>query len=551
MYKRFLRWASDRLDDDGIIAFVTNRAYLDARQDDGFRKIAAGEFSDIYILDLGSDVRRNPKISGTTHNVFGIQTGVAIGFFVRDKSRLGRCSIHYSRREDSERAAETLNYLSGAMMQDIDFDRITPDEFYQWLNQTTHRFRFRQLMPLADRQARFAAIGDGENTVFKLFSNAVKTNRDDWVYDFDARTLRDKALFFADTYNESLGRGDTAYNPSIKWSSTLRDRFKRGERIVYNDGSRLQSLWRPYVTKWHLADPAMNDRLTKNHYEIFGSDLRQPNKVINVCVNGKDFYVLASDRLVDYHFTGDTQCLPLYRYTADGERVCNITDWAIREINRQRREDWGEQYYLEVFGEAGITAEDIFAYTYGLLHDRGYRQEYGAELLQEFPRLPLYHDFDLWLESGRELLGLHLGFETAEPYGLERREKESAPDGGDRTILRADKERGLIIIDERTTLAGVPESAWEYKLGSRTALEWVLDQYRERKPRDPTVAAKFNTYNFADHKETVIDLLRRVCTVSERTARIMNGMAYWLDDDLLIEEGDRGTGNGPVTWQSP
>ena len=83
MYKRFLRWASDRLDDNGIIAFVTNRAYLDSRQDDGFRKVAADEFTDIYVLDLGSDVRRNPKISGTTHNVFGIQTGVAIGFFVR------------------------------------------------------------------------------------------------------------------------------------------------------------------------------------------------------------------------------------------------------------------------------------------------------------------------------------------------------------------------------------------------------------------------------------------------------------------------------------
>ena len=84
MYKRFIRWASDRLADDGIVAFITNRAYLDTRQDDGFRQFAAKEFSDLYILDLGSDVRRNPKISGTTHNVFGIQTGVAIGFFVRE-----------------------------------------------------------------------------------------------------------------------------------------------------------------------------------------------------------------------------------------------------------------------------------------------------------------------------------------------------------------------------------------------------------------------------------------------------------------------------------
>ena len=108
MYKRFIRWASDRLADDGIIGFVTNRAYLDTRQDDGFRKMASREFTDIYILDLGSDVRRNPKIAGTTHNVFGIQTGVAIGFFVRDKAELGECNIHYARREDAELASDKL-----------------------------------------------------------------------------------------------------------------------------------------------------------------------------------------------------------------------------------------------------------------------------------------------------------------------------------------------------------------------------------------------------------------------------------------------------------
>ena len=108
MYKRFLRWASDRLDDDGIVGFITNRAYLDARQDDGFRQVAATEFSDIYVIDLGSDVRRNPKISGTTHNVFGIQTGVAIGFFVRERSKLGKCNIHYAKREDAEPATEKV-----------------------------------------------------------------------------------------------------------------------------------------------------------------------------------------------------------------------------------------------------------------------------------------------------------------------------------------------------------------------------------------------------------------------------------------------------------
>ena len=123
---------------------------------------------------------------------------------------------------------------------------------------------------------------------------------------------------------------------------------------------------------------------------------------------------------------------------------------------------------------------------------------------------------------GHELLDLHLNFESADPYPLER--AEAGPPG--RPLLRADKERGYITLDARTTLTGVPESAWRYRLGSRSALEWVLDQYKERKPRDPTIAARFNTYRFADHKERVIDLLKRVCTVSVRTVGIIGEMNY-------------------------
>ena len=140
MYKRFIRWASDRLDDDGIIGFITNRAYLDTRQDDGFRKMAAEEFTDIYVLDLGSDVRRNPKISGTTHNVFGIQTGVCIGFFVREKANLGQCKIHYIRREDGELAREKLAYLREATVGTIEFGTIEPDKRNEWLNQSNSDF---------------------------------------------------------------------------------------------------------------------------------------------------------------------------------------------------------------------------------------------------------------------------------------------------------------------------------------------------------------------------------------------------------------------------
>ena len=506
MYKRFIRWASDRLNDDGIVAFITNRAYLEARQDDGFRRLTADEFTDVYILDLGSDVRRNPKISGTTHNVFGIQTGVAIVFFVRDHARLGNCRIHYVSREDAEFARDKLAYLAEANLGGIAFESIAPDAKSNWLNQSNSEFE--HFLPVANRETKFAKAASDEQAVFRLYSNAAKSNRDEWVYDFDIANLRAKSLFFADRYNEVLDDGGEPIDPAIKWSRDLRNEFRRGRRITYSEADRIRILYRPYVIEHHVANFTMNDVLTGNHYEMFGSDLRQPNLVVNFCVNGKAFYALATDKLADFHFTGDTQCLPLYRYTADDERISNITEWGLRQ-------------FREHYGYDAISAEDIFAYTYAVLHDPAYRDKYAIDLLREFPRLPFYDDFRAWVDMGQRLLDLHIGFESVEPFGLVR---EDLDGDAKRVILRADHEAGIIRLDDQTRLTGVPESAWRYRLGSRSALEWVLDQYKERKPRDPTIAAKFNTYRFADYKERVIDLLQRVCTVSVETMAVIDGM---------------------------
>ena len=270
-------------------------------------------------------MRRNPKISGTTHNVFGIQTGVAIGFFVREKSKRGSCSIHYVSRDDAELAVDKLAYLSKANLDDVEFESITPDRYNYWLNQSDSNFE--RLLPLADRQTKFAKTAHEEHAMFKLYSIGVVTNRDEWVYDFDAHTLGAKALYFSNTYNRLLDIGDDSYPTTIKWSRNLRRHFVGGRRVDFSSEKVTPSLFRPFVTKSYFADVVMSNDLTSNHFSMFGANLRQPNKVINFCVNGKYFYALATGGLVDLHFTGDTQCLPLYRYTEDGERVSNITEW--------------------------------------------------------------------------------------------------------------------------------------------------------------------------------------------------------------------------------
>ena len=532
MYKRFIRWASDRLADDGIIAFITNRAYIDAYQDDGFRQVAGEEFTDIYLLDLGSNVRRNPKISGTTHNVFGIQTGVAMGFLVRDKSKLGGCSIHYAWREDAELAKDKLTYLRAAKLDEIAFEDIMPDSKSNWLNQSSNGFD--SLLPLANRETKSAKNAIEVQAIFGFHSLGVSTNRDDWVYAFDVLSLREKALFFANTFNESLDDDGLSFDSPIKWSASILDHFRRGRRIVFSESNLLKSAYRPFVIKEYYANFLMSDRLTRNHYVMFGADLLKPNKVINFSEKSEHFHTVVTKCPTDLHFTGDTRCLPLYRYTEKGERVSNITEWGIKRINDHYNKEWGKDF--ETIYPDGITAEHIFAYTYAVLHDPVYRDKYAVDLTREFPRLPLYHDFDLWAKMGQDLLDLHIGFETAEPFPLERVDK---PGDAKRVVLMPDKERGSIALDDKTTLTRVPPDAWRYQLGSRSALEWVLDQYKEKKIEDPTIAEKFNTYRFADYKERVIDLLRRVCTVSVRTMEIVDSMARLDDEGKLVALGDR------------
>jgi predicted helicase len=226
-----------------------------------------------------------------------------------------------------------------------------------------------------------------------------------------------------------------------------------------------------------------------------------------------DFSVLAMDSVPEYHLCASTdgfQVMALYRYDTSGHRVDNITDWGLRQFEKR-------------YGKgAGLTREAIFHYVYAVLHDPAYRQKYALNLKRELPRIPLYADFAQWSAWGKVLLDLHIGFEAVTPWPLTRHELPGI--AKPRSRLKAEREAGRIVIDDATTLSGIPPAAWDYRLGNRSALEWVLDQYKETLPRDPTIREKFNTYRLADYKEKVIDLLGRVCTVSVETIKIISTM---------------------------
>ena len=165
---------------------------------------------------------------------------------------------------------------------------------------------------------------------------------------------------------------------------------------------------------------------------------------------------------------------------------------------------------------------------YAVLHDPVYKKKYAINLRRDFPRIPFQLDFWKWADWGERLIELHVGYDSIKPHPLVRADTPDARAAGaklsPRVILKVDQPGGRIILDSETILSGVPPAAWEYKLGNRSALEWVLDQYKEKAPKDPTIRAKFNAYRFADYKEAVVDLLARVTTVSVETAQIESEM---------------------------
>jgi len=508
MYARFYRWAFDRLENNGIVAFVTNRSFIDSRTFDGFRKIIHQEFEAAYIIDTLSDVRANPKIAGTTHNVFGIQTGVAIMFLVKKKKRENKtCKIHYAALDDFWRKEQKLQWLSQNPMRTISFEIIRPDKNNNWINLADNDFE--SLLPLCSKEVK---LGKSKKALFKIFSTGVSTNRDEWVVDLSKENLKNKMTYFSKYYDSFMGNSDVDFTIGIKWSRNLKRRFGKGLKEDFKESRIIKYNYRPFVSTSLYHSGVFIDE-----HGLTDSIFCHENKAISLTGmdSPKPFTILGHNVISDLNFlspaSNGSRMLPIYRYDNDGNRIDNITDWGLEQFVKQ-------------YNDGTITKHDIFHYVYAVLHNPVYRKKYELNLKREFPRIPFYNYFNKWVKWGEQLMKLHINYETTEPYSLQIANCELQTGVIPKPKLKADKSAGIILLDTQTELHGIPAEAWDYRLGNRSALEWILDQYQEKKPKDPTIAEKFNTYRFADYKEQVIDLLKRVCTVSVQTIQIIRIM---------------------------
>ena len=280
MYARFFRWASDRLHDDGTLAFVTNRSFIDSRTFDGFRKVVAKEFAYIYVVDLGGDVRANPKLSGTKHNVFGIQTGVAISFMVKSR-RQGECRISYARRPEFETAGQKLAFLPSNRLESLDFTRIEPDNKGNWFARTDSDWD--AFLPVGEKSTKSAKSTTKDKAIFKLFSFGLVTNRHEWVYGRECGCLQQKINHLVDDYEANRSTPKKPIKAEIKWTRSIKRLLANNVALKAGDWRPIECLYRPFDTQYLFFQPELIEMLNQTR-AVFGTSAVASNRVITFSV---------------------------------------------------------------------------------------------------------------------------------------------------------------------------------------------------------------------------------------------------------------------------
>ena len=529
-YVKAIRWASDRIGDQGIIAFVTNNSFLDSIAFDGMRKHLTDDYDAIYMLDLGGNVRKNPKLSGTTHNVFGIQVGVCINFFVKKRSNTdSQNRIFYARVDECWRKENKYHYLDDReQYQNIEWQPVTPDKQYTWLTEGM-RSEFENFIPMGSKDSRRGKDKTME-VIFNHYSIGVSTNRDAWAYNFNRNALTENMQLTIEYYNEQVFKWKRRENlntnvddfvvnddTKISWSRDLKLDLKRGRSAEYAERKVRNVLYRPFTKSNLFFDRIMNE-------EVYGfpaifptPETETENRVI--CVSGlgsnKPFHALMAEMIPCLDILEKTQCFPFYAYDEDGtNRRENITGWALQAFRSQYQDET-------------ITKWDVFHFVYAVLHHPDYRETYQANLKRELPRVPLVSDFWSYVKTGRRLGEIHVSYEDQPEYQLDLIEKPGTSLDWRVEKMKLSKDKTQIRYNDFLTLAGIPPEAFDYRLGNRSALDWIINQYQVKTDNRSGIT---NDPNRPDDPQYIVKLIGKVITVSLETVKLVKGLPEWPAD---------------------
>ena len=519
-YVKFFRWAVDRLAGrDGVVCLVTNNSFVEQIAFDGMRKHLMQDFTRVYHLHLEGNVRQNPTLAGSIYNVFGIQVGVGVTVAVRSSRHADR-RLFFQHVDKSLRKEAKLEWLSQhSGVGRVDWQALVPDPRYNWLlNDNAEEFA--GLVPLGSKEAKAGDVST-DRTIVATYSLGVSTNRDDVVYDFNRPTLLQRVESFCEAYNAEIdrfkrkGKGvdlDEFIDYSdIKWSENLKRSLKSHIELAFDSSLIRRGLYRPFTSRFlYLSDVAV-DRpgLMRRFFRLANE---RDNQAIAITALGseKPFMALLVDEVCDLHLVGagaGAQCFPFYVYDQDGtNRRENITDWSLNQFRTH-------------YGDNALTKWDIFYYVYGLLHHPGYRAKFADNLKRDLPRIPFAPDFRAFAAAGKELARLHLDYEQLTPYPLKWVESDGVPlSYRVEDKMRLNKDKTAVRVNPSLALEGVPPETLLYRLGNRSALDWVIDQYQVTEDKRSGIRSDPNR---PDDPEYIVRLVGQVVRVSVETVRIV------------------------------
>ncbi|MGO9390240.1 type ISP restriction/modification enzyme [Rhodoblastus sp.] len=570
-YIRAIRWASDRIGENGVIGFVTNAGWIDSAVANGLRKCLAEEFSSLHIFHL----RGNQRTSGERSRreggkIFGqgSRTPVAIAILVKNPASAEKGAIRfhdigdYLTRDQKLAITERFGSIGGVSAAN-GWLKVTPDEHGDWLKQRDDSFD--QFIVLGDKD------DTNESALFANFSSGLKTQRDAWAFNSSRTTLAETMRGMIGFYNAELQRFNAAHPradrktraekvdgfvdadaKNISWTRALKADLAKAKSFAFEEACLAPSLYRPFTRQWLYYSRHFNEMVYQMPRLFPMGEAAAENLMICMSGGGEKvpFSVLLADRLPSLHMADieGSQCFPRYLYDKKGDEEADEpqgmlfnSDASPQRVRRDAITDEGLKHFTDAYPGDAITKDDLFYYVYGLLHSEEYRERYADNLSKQLPRIPRMkraEDFRAFVEAGRRLGDLHVNYETAEPYAVTIKEGDlrlaHIPDPV--AYFRVEKmkfagkrpglDKTTVIYNPRITITEIPLEAYDYVVNGKPALEWVME--RQCVKTDPASGIVNDANAYAN--ETVGDpaypfkLFCRVITVSLETMRIVRGL---------------------------